>query len=771
MKSKFILSFMMLFPVLSMYAQRTFYGSVVSVEDSVSLPGATVECISGETSIVKTVTDKEGKFSFKTVGNENCVLQVSFIGYDTYSLQISESKKGDVDLGQIWLAASSNNLEGVTVNAGLKRIDRSIIFPTQNDVKVSYDIYSLLRTLNLHGMSIDEMNKSVSINGSSVQWKVNGVPKTDTDVRNINPKDILRIEYGDAPSMRELDNGYGGVVNIVLKEKTEGGMINLNGQAAFTTGFADGGATFQYYKGKSSLKLDYSASLRDYDEWKKDETSVFVSPDKTIDRSMRGLDSDFGYINNYLSLNYMLQPDSKTQFSVSFNNSFGYQHSKPESFYMSGVDEVHRKINSTFRGYTPSFDVFFGKSFSERDRIEANVVGTFLVTGRSRYNLTDIKVDGTKDEYATPADSKRRSIISEAFYSHSFAKGPVMSFGIQNTVGNSRNKYFEPENNRDKLDENNTYLYAQAWGRIGSKVQYSAGTGLKYNHTDNGTVKSDFWRNQTSLSLAYSPSNNIFARYSMYYFPSIPSLYAMTSVSQRIDDLQTLQGNPYLKAAQNIQNSIYLYCSKGKFNSDFTVSFTHTADPIFLTKGYDASSGLFTNSYINGKHNNQLNINWAPSLKGLFGFMNLYCTAGYSRFWAKTEDFNHTLNNFYWDVSLQLYYKEFTLSAFYIQPKKTLYNETLFRNEKSSRVTLSWQKKNLTVYAAVYNPFTPNGCNYIDENLSKYNPRKSDITISDNGNMVVLGFSLDLNFGKSYKEGNRNVRNSDNSQSILRVSE
>ena len=771
MKKKSLLLLFVLFAVISAPAQSMLSGFVVSAEDSVALPGATVECLSGETSAGKAVTGVDGKFMLNVVSNDGCFLKISFVGYDTYSVAISEMKKGDVDLGRICLVPASNALDGVTVKASLKRIDRSVVFPTQNDVKVSYDIYSLLRTLNLHGLTVDELNKSVSINGKSVQWKINGVPKNDTDIRNIRPKDIRRVEYGDVPSMREFDKGYGGVINIILKEKTDGGEVSLNGQAAFTTGFADGGVTSQYNTGKSSFKLDYSASLRDYDKWKKDETSAFVSPDKTIDRDMRGQDSDFGYINNYLTLNYTLQPDSKTQFSVSLNNSFGYQHSRPGFFFMSGTDEIYRKMNSTFRGYTPSLDVYYGKSFSDKDRIEANVVGTLLVTGRSRYTLTDIKDATVVDEYSMPADSKRRSLISEVFYSHSFNKGPVMSLGVQNTIGGSRNDYFEPEYSRDRLDENNTYVYAQAWGRIGGKMQYSVGTGLKYNHTDNGTVKSDFWRNQTSLGLSYSPTNNIFLRYSMFYYPTLPGLYAMTSVSQRIDDLQTLQGNPYLKAAQNIQNSVYMSYSKDKFNSDLTVSFTHTSDPIFLTKGYDGQSGLFTNSYVNGEHNNRFNINWAPSLKGLFGFLNLYCTAGYSRFWAKTEDFNHTLNNFYWDVSVQLYYKQFSLSAFYIQPKKTLYNETLSRNEKSSRVTLMWQGKRLTVYASVYNPFTPDGCDYLDECLSKYNPGTSKITIGDNGNMFTVGFSLDLNFGKSFSRGSRNVRNADNGQSILRVPE
>lgn len=769
MRSRYILSLLLLLAVVSASAQRVLTGVVVSAEDSVAMKGATVECSSAGKSVGKVVTGENGAFSMRIESDAELLLQVSFVGYETYYVSISESKKGNVDLGQLWLMPASENLEGVTVNAELKQIDRSVVFPTTTDVKVSYDIFSLLRTLNLNGLSVNEINKSASINGKSIQWKINGVPKNDDDIKNIKPKDILRVEYSDMPSMRELDKGSGGVVNIILKEKTDGGRISIDGETAFTAGFVNGGMSAEYNKGKSSIRLDYSTTLRDYDEWKKDETSSFVSPEKTINRDIRGKESEFGYFNNYLTLNYTLQPDNMTQFSVSLNNTFGYQHHKPEFFYMSGADEIHRKIYSTFRSYLPSLDIFFGKWLSQKDRIEANVVGTMLVKGRSRHTVTDMKGGTTLNEYSTPSDSKRRSLISEVFYSHVFDKGPVMSFGVQNILGKSRNDYFEPAFKRDELDENNTYVYAQAWGRIGKKLQYSLGTGMKYNRMDNGLIKSDFWRNQSSLGLGYTINNSLFMSYNMYYYPTVPGLYALTSVSQQIDDLQVLQGNPYLKSAQNIQNSLYLSFVKNKFNSNLSVSFTHTSDPIFFAKGYDEQSGMFTQNYVNGIRNNRFNVDWRPSLKGLFGFLNLYCNAGFSRYWAKTNDFNHALNNFYWSVSVQMYYKQFSLSAFYKQPEKTLYNENLERGEKSSRVTLMWQGKGVTVYASLYNPFTPDGNNYLSEYLSKYNPGRSKVNVGDNGNMFTLSVSLDLNFGKSYNKARRNINNADSGESILRA--
>lgn len=765
---KGIISFLiLLLTAATSSAQRVVTGIVVSAEDSTAVPGATVRCLSGETATVSTVTDGNGAFQINNADSKECTLQISFVGFDNYTVKLSASKKGDINLGQIPISPKGNTLEEITVKAGSRRIDRSLVFPTATDIKVSYDIYSLLRTLNLHGMTIDEINKNVRINGKNVQWKINNVPKTDAEVKNIKPKDILRVEYSDIPSMRELDKGYGGVVNIILKEKTEGGYASINGETAFTTGFANGGATLQYNKGKSSLKLDYSVSLRDYDKWKKDEASTFISPEKTIERDLIGKEGDFGYTDHNLSLNYTLQPDNKTQFSVSLRNNFYSQDNSPEWLYRQDGEEIHRSIHSTFRGYVPSVDIFFSKILSDRDMIEADVVGTMRVKGRSRHTLTDIKDGDVIGEYSMPADSKRKSLISELFYTHIFNGGHTMSLSVQNTIGCSHNDYYVPEDYRDKLDENNTYAYVRLWGKLSGKVQYSIGAGLKYNHLDNGTERSDFWRNQSSASLAYSPNDNIYVKYSMLYYPTLPTLYAMTSVAQRFDDLQVLQGNPSLKAAQNIENIVYMSYAKNKLNVDFTVSFNHVSDPIFLAMGYDTADGLFTNSYINGRYNNHFDINCAPSLKGLFNCLNLLGTVGYSRFWAKTEDTSHTLGNFYWNIGAQLYYKRLSLSAYYMQPRKTLYNETVSTGEKSSRITLMWQGKKVTAYAAVYNPFTPEGCTYADECMSKYNPKKSKVSIPDNANMFVIGCSIDLDFDKPYNKRGRRINNSDNGQSVL----
>jgi hypothetical protein len=762
-----IITLLILFVVSSSaMAQRKVFGIVADAKDSTALPGATIKCIvDNDKTANSVVAGDRGIFVMDLPHEQGCKIEVSFVGFDTYSIAIKGSKKGDTELGHIYLTSHDNKIEGVTVSSNLKRIDRELLFPSANQLRVSNDVFTLLESMNLRGMQVDVMNKSASVNGRSPQWKVNGIPKSIEEVKNIRPKDILRIEYSDMPSMREMDRGFGGVINIILKVKSDGGYVSANATSAFTTGFADGGTEASYNKGKSSFTLNYSASYRDYDKWKRETSSQFISPKETVVRDMKGLESPFGYLSQNIDFNYVIGIDQKTMFSATLKNPIYYQHGDIGEIY---GNNILRHTKSSFHGYTPSLDLYLSRVLSHDDRIELNVVGTLGIKGRSRYNLTDRMDDGTTQEYAMPVDTKRRSLISELYYIRPFKSGTALAIGVQNTLGYSHNDYFVPDEYRDKLNENNTYTFAQLWGKIW-KIQYSAGTGLKYNYLNNGTKKQRYWKNQSSVSLFYAPKSNLYLQYSFYYYPSLPGLYATTEVSKRIDDLQMLKGNPDLKASNNFYNSIAANYTKGIFNTSLTVMYLRSTDPIFLHIGYDDANGYFTQSYINGKSNSQFNVEVAPSLRGLFNFMNIYGRAGYNRFWSKTADVSHAINNYYWSLTMQLYYKKFSLSANYAQPKKTLYDETISRDEKVSRISLQWNGKNIVAWCCLYNLFMKNGANYLTESISKYNPGRSKVTIRDNGNMITLGLSWNMSFGKKFNKASRSINNADNGNSLLKV--
>ena len=103
-----------------------------------------------------------------------------------------------------------------------------------------------------------------------------------------------------------------------------------------------------------------------------------------------------------------------------------------------------------------------------------------------------------------------------------------------------------------------SYLFANAQGQLG-KVQYSIGTGAKLFVVQDETDRKSFVRNQSTLSLFYSPIPHLTLVLKSTYLPTLPSLSMLSWVRQRVDDLMVTSGNPDLKAAQSLYNRLGVY--------------------------------------------------------------------------------------------------------------------------------------------------------------------------------------------------------------------
>ena len=90
MKSKIFYFLFFIFPILSITAQGgKITGTVVSGDDSLPLPGATI-LVSGTN--ISTSTDFDGAFSFSDIPSNATTMVVSFVGYTPKTVSIVGQK-------------------------------------------------------------------------------------------------------------------------------------------------------------------------------------------------------------------------------------------------------------------------------------------------------------------------------------------------------------------------------------------------------------------------------------------------------------------------------------------------------------------------------------------------------------------------------------------------------------------------------------------------------------------------------------------------------
>ncbi|MDE6286336.1 MAG: hypothetical protein K2L99_05015, partial [Muribaculaceae bacterium] len=112
--------------------------------------------------------------------------------------------------------------------------------------------------------------------------------------------------------------------------------------------------------------------------------------------------------------------------------------------------------------------------------------------------------DGSQEAYIMNVDSRRRSLISELRYIHSFSDNTSLSAGYQNTVSRSTNKYLSSDY-RPELTENNNYVYASLGQSIGN-LYLSLSTGAKLFWISNDENKRHFIRNLSTVQASWNIS-------------------------------------------------------------------------------------------------------------------------------------------------------------------------------------------------------------------------------------------------------------------------
>ncbi|MCD8310188.1 MAG: TonB-dependent receptor [Prevotellaceae bacterium] len=189
-----------------------------------------------------TTTDDAGLFSLEVQEREKCFLQISHIGYETETVEITSSSLS-ITLKPVLLGEVKVTGERIKRNASV-----DIYYIADSIRKASANTLQLLG--KLQGISIDWATDGVKIGEyRDVPMMVEGRDVGAEYIRNLNPERIRRVEvlrypkgkYGDAPIVLDiiLNNAYTGF-DMGVHAK---GLVSLRNNHSYST---DDGVTFTY---------------------------------------------------------------------------------------------------------------------------------------------------------------------------------------------------------------------------------------------------------------------------------------------------------------------------------------------------------------------------------------------------------------------------------------------------------------------------------------------------------------------------------------------
>ncbi len=215
-------------------------GAVIDLDNNLPVEFANVALIDPATDkpVDGSVCDDKGKFVINKVAEGTYNVSISFIGYETQTLNgITVGKRGDVNLGLIKLGSSTKVLGEVVVEAEKilieERVDRTI-YNAENDATTrGGDATDVLKRVPM--LSVD-LDGNVSLRGSqNVTVLINNKPSTimassiADALRQIPADQIKSVEVITSPSAKYDAEGTGGIININTKKNTlEGATLTID---------------------------------------------------------------------------------------------------------------------------------------------------------------------------------------------------------------------------------------------------------------------------------------------------------------------------------------------------------------------------------------------------------------------------------------------------------------------------------------------------------------------------------------------------------------
>ncbi|MCD7937838.1 MAG: TonB-dependent receptor [Tannerellaceae bacterium] len=213
-----------------------------------------------------TTTDLDGNFVLTNVPNDTYLLQISFIGYQTYEQEISLTAGiNAVTLPPVFLSEDTQVLSEVQV-VGMRsqmrfEIDKKVFNVDQSLASAGGSASDILT--NIPSVEVDNEGE-ISLRGNSsvtiwINGKASGLSADNRAqiLEQLPAESIERIEVITNPSAKYSPEGTAGIINIILKRDRKAGYYGSAQAGADTRGGYNASANINYNSGP----LDAYASL------------------------------------------------------------------------------------------------------------------------------------------------------------------------------------------------------------------------------------------------------------------------------------------------------------------------------------------------------------------------------------------------------------------------------------------------------------------------------------------------------------------------------
>jgi len=768
MKIKLLLVAGILAIAQAVSAQQSIKGKVSDRKENSPIEYATVALMKQDSTLIAGVnTDENGLFEIPGISSGNYTLSASYIGYKTNYVSISQTQTDSYT--EIMLEPSDIQLNEVTIaaKAVINKADRKLILPSDQQVKSSTDGLDLLKKIQLSRIMVDPVTSEVSMSGNGeVQLRINGVQVSSTEITALKPDDIVRIEYHDDPGSR-----YGkaaAVIDYITRRAESGGNIrgSLMNNIGGNKTSADDMLSMKFNHKKSEFAANAGYQRRKVD-WTREYDEKFIYPDHELHRIEIGEPTAFDKRVLRSNLNYSLMEKDKyffnAQLRYTFNNfPSAYEDRKSKLYTSDSETPLSIYDHSTEKSNSPALDLYYQQNLKNNQSLIFNIVGTYINTKNTRI-YQEQREDVMETDIYSDIKGKKYSLIAEGLYERKMGLGKFTG-GLKHIQTYTDNKYAGTviADVSMRQAESNMYVEYQAkTGKFGYMLNL---TGSRFYYGQDGKNTEKYYL-QPSARITFEPNNDLYFRYRVNLQNNMPSLAYLNGVEQSIDPLQVRRGNPYLKSYQNLTQTFTAGYNKDIWGVELLLSYDYQYKPIMESVLY--KDGLFVRTYENQKSFQNLSAEITFRLRPWKDHINISVTPALNRYISEGNNYLHTYTMGEIRANLDFIYNHFVANFMMMTPpNRYVYGEQLYKGEQMYTISAGYKKPAWAVMIGAFCPFTKT-YKANNENWAALNPVKSEIHTRNMTQMFFVKCSFNLDFGKQFRTGRKQINNSDNDSGIM----
>lgn len=711
-----------------------------------------------------TISENNGTFNLKELKKGSYFLKISFLGYIAHSVDLILDQS--IDLGKITLAEDTKLLNEVVITASMvKRFVDKKEYKLTNVEKGQYS--SALSALEFLP-KIQVLDQSVSsVDGKTVKILINGIPSTPTDLSVIPSDNIAKIDYYTQPPIQYSNMGLGAVINVITKERQNGGSAGINTQNAVTTGFGNNVVNFKYNWGNSQIGVTYNINYRNYNKRILNEEMAYSVGGIDYTKTKSGRNSPYAYEQQMAEISFNNSKVDNYLFSTKLSfNSLNRRRSSIQDI-MSKINDVESdKIGESSdkdKYISPVMDLYFSKSFGLKHELIMNLVGTYYKSEYD-YEYKELLDEKTDFETETLINTDKYSVIGEALYNYKM-KTANLYVGTRYMYNNSTQNNL-PSNNQ--ITTNEIYSYLGITGMLGKRFNYSISAGINNNiftTIENRTYNFTYFRPQVKLGYFIDQSSELMFNYEVN--TENPSVSSLTYNPYFKDPNYIFAGNPNLTPSNNHNLSLSYFKGFKKFIINTEVGYSYTKGIIAQAFQSDDTNIIETFGNLdNAQHMKaSLFLQWYPFANNILR-LRLYSEVFHQINKLGDSQWNHTGYSII--PSIYLAYNKWGLQLFYQTQKKSLFGQTMKNIPSMASVELSYKPiKNLTIVGGIRYPFYDSWKQTTSVSGTTLLSRSETERIVNNANMVYVNIAYNFSFGKNKSDMKLKMKNADKDSGIL----